>query len=90
MTDTATNRTETPGRGASNGGAAGAASEQVGTRVPAAALLDGRDFVMPDDVRKMAPAVLPHRLRLSNESRYSGLNASALVAELLDRIPMPV
>ena len=43
MTDTATNRTETPGRGASTGGAAGAASEQAGTRVPAAALLDGAE-----------------------------------------------
>ncbi len=56
----------------------------------AAALLNGRDFVMPDDIRKMAPAVLPHRLRLSNESKYSGLSAAALVEELLDRIPMPV
>lgn len=43
MTDTATNRTDAPGRGASTGGAAGAASEQVGTRVPAAAQLDGAE-----------------------------------------------
>ena len=61
----------------------------------ARAALDGRDFVLPDDVKALAPAVLCHRLVLK-PSVVAGagpgrmLEASDVVAELLKQIPVPV
>jgi MoxR-like ATPase len=54
------------------------------------ALLEGRAFVLPDDVKALAVAVLAHRLVVSAASRLRGLTAEGLVAELLDAAPVPV
>ena len=54
------------------------------------AALQGRAFVVPDDVKRLAPAVLAHRLVLSPEARARGQEDSAVVADLLNRIPVPV
>lgn len=56
----------------------------------AAALLDRRDYVMPDDIQRLAPVVLAHRLRLSGESRYAGLRAEDILSEIVGRIKVPV
>jgi MoxR-like ATPase len=56
----------------------------------ALAALDGRRFVLPDDVKRLAEPVLAHRLVLSAESRLDGQAATALVHELLERVPAPV
>jgi MoxR-like ATPase len=56
----------------------------------AAALLDGRDYVMPDDVKQLAPTALAHRLILSPEARARGMEAADVVEDVLARTPVPV
>jgi MoxR-like ATPase len=56
----------------------------------ARALVAGRDFVEPDDVKIVAPIVLGHRLILAPEARASGLDAEDLVRDVLGRTPVPV
>jgi MoxR-like ATPase len=56
----------------------------------ARALLEGRDYLAPDDVKVVAEPVLAHRLLVAPEARSVGLSASDLVREALDRTPVPV
>jgi MoxR-like ATPase len=56
----------------------------------ARALADGRDFVVPDDVKAVAVPVLSHRLILAPEARSAALGAEELVADALARTPVPV
>jgi len=55
----------------------------------ARALLDGRGFATPHDVKRMAPAVLRHRLMLSYEAEADGVTADALVTAVLDAVETP-
>ncbi len=54
----------------------------------AAAVLDGRDFVLPDDVVGLAHPVLAHRLMTSPEAEAGGRTAAAVVAEVVERVPL--
>jgi MoxR-like ATPase len=54
------------------------------------ALLEGRDFVGPDDVAAIAPAVLTHRLILDVDRELRGATAARVVAEILDTTPLPI
>ena len=56
----------------------------------ARALLEGREYVLPDDVKAVAEPVLAHRLLIAPEARSIGLSASDLVRDALDRTPVPV
>ena len=56
----------------------------------ARALAEGRDYAVPDDVKAVAAAVLAHRLILAPEARSAALDAEDLVADALDRTPVPV
>ena len=56
----------------------------------ARALVAGRDFVDPDDVKAVAPSVLAHRLILAPEARASGQGAEELVTDVVERTPVPV
>jgi MoxR-like ATPase len=56
----------------------------------ARALVAGRDFVQPDDVKAVAPIVLGHRLILSPEARSGGTDAEDLVRDVVERTPVPV
>jgi MoxR-like ATPase len=56
----------------------------------ALAAMNGRDYVLPDDVKTMAPYVLPHRLILSTQARLRGRNADELLGDLLQRVPVPI
>ena len=56
----------------------------------ALAAISGRDYVLPDDVKTMAPYVLPHRLILSTQARLRGRNADDVLAEVLQRVPVPI
>jgi MoxR-like ATPase len=53
-----------------------------------AALLDGRSFSLPDDVKMMARPVLRHRLLLSTEAQLDGLSTDGVLTGLLDRVPV--
>src|SRR5882672_2841695 len=55
----------------------------------ARAYLEQRDYVLPEDVKRVAPAVLRHRLRLSYEAAAEGQNSDAIVRELLAAVPTP-
>src|SRR5438876_2100869 len=56
----------------------------------ARALADGRDYLVPDDVKAIAVSVLSHRLILGPEARSAGLGGEAIVAEALEKTPVPV
>jgi MoxR-like ATPase len=56
----------------------------------ARALVAGREFVDPDDVKSVAPSVLAHRLILAPEARASGQGAEELVTDVVERTPVPV
>ena len=53
------------------------------------ALLQGRDFVTPDDIKFVAPSVLQHRLILTAEAEMEGYNAVRLVTSLIDQVEVP-
>lgn len=53
------------------------------------AYLRGRDFVLPDDVKAIAPAVLRHRIRTTYEADARGIDADQIVARLLATVPTP-
>ncbi len=55
----------------------------------AAALLDGRSFVLPDDIRDIAPAVLAHRLSLDLDRALRGATVDAALAQVLADVPVP-
>ncbi|MBA7626443.1 hypothetical protein ES703_33892 [subsurface metagenome] len=55
----------------------------------ARALLQGRDFVMPDDVKALAEPALAHRSLLSSAGQSTGRESRALIAEILETIPVP-
>ena len=53
------------------------------------AALEGRDYVLPDDIQALATAVLPHRLLPTAESQVSRRTPEAVVADLVARVPLP-
>jgi len=55
----------------------------------ASALLEGRDFVTPDDIAGLAPAVLRHRLVLRPEAELERYDADAAVRTALESVPVP-
>jgi MoxR-like ATPase len=55
----------------------------------AAAALDGRDFVLPDDLQALAVPVLAHRLLLSAEAQVARRTTQAVVADVVASIPVP-
>jgi MoxR-like ATPase len=56
----------------------------------ARALAEGRDYVLPDDVKAIARPVLSHRLILAPEARSAGLTAEEIVGEAVEQTPVPV
>ncbi|NNJ25498.1 hypothetical protein LzC2_15680 [Planctomycetes bacterium LzC2] len=55
----------------------------------AAAACRGRDFVIPDDIKDLAPAVLRHRVRPAPDAELEGVTADALIAAILDAVEAP-
>jgi MoxR-like ATPase len=55
----------------------------------ACAILAGRSYILPDDVRRMAHSVLSHRLILTPESRMKGISADSILSQLIDTLPVP-
>ena len=54
-----------------------------------AAGMRGADFVTPDDVKQVAPLVIPHRLVLAPEAVLEGVTEQAITQRLLDQTPVP-
>ena len=53
------------------------------------AMVQERDFVLPDDVKAMAPAALAHRLLLKPELWVRGIEAEHVIRDILERTPIP-
>ncbi len=53
------------------------------------AALKGRDFVLPDDIKDMAIAVLAHRIIVGPAARLREVSAEKIVQEILDSLPVP-
>lgn len=56
----------------------------------ALALVNGRDYVLPDDIKYLAIPVLSHRLTLSTQARMSGVTTHEVLEKLINRIRVPV
>ena len=55
----------------------------------AAALLDDREYVVPDDVKALAPAVLRHRVNVAPELELEGVTADVALKAILDKTEVP-
>ena len=71
-------------------GASPRAVEHMGEAVRARALLDGRGYVLPDDVKALVEAVLLHRLVLSTDARIRDRRADEVLREVVEDVPVPV
>lgn len=56
----------------------------------ARALIDGRDFVIPDDIKRLAVSVLAHRLLASHTSYMDERRGQAIVEQVMQSVPVPV
>lgn len=54
------------------------------------AAIQDRDYVIPDDVKKMAPHVLTHRLIISPQAQLRGRNPTELITDIVSEVPVPV
>ena len=55
----------------------------------ALALIRGRDYVLPDDIKELAVAVLSHRIVLTPAARMRGIRPERLVSEVLNTVAVP-
>lgn len=53
------------------------------------AAMQSREFVIPDDIKYLAPAVLRHRLVLQPEAEFEGLSADSCIQSILQDVPVP-
>jgi len=56
----------------------------------ALAAASGRDFVQPDDIKRVAAPVLVHRLIMRPESRLRKITAESVVEEIVEEVPVPI
>ncbi len=54
------------------------------------AAIHGRDFVLPDDIKFLAPSVLCHRLIISAQAQLRGRSSTELVMDVVSTVPVPV
>jgi MoxR-like ATPase len=70
-------------------GASPRASLALMKAAQALALLDGREFVTPENVQEIAVPVIAHRTMLDPRARFSGVTARGIVEDILNKIPVP-
>lgn len=54
------------------------------------AMLQGRDYVIPDDIQYLAPFVFGHRVILRPEARYDGVSTEEVLLRIIKRAPVPI
>jgi MoxR-like ATPase len=54
------------------------------------AAIEGRDFVLPDDVKLLAPYVLTHRVVVSPQTLVRGRTSMQIIEAIVDAVPVPV
>jgi len=55
----------------------------------AAAFAAGRDYVLPDDVQRLTPYVLPHRIMLTSKAKYGGTRKDKAIADIVAQVKVP-
>jgi len=55
----------------------------------ALALVQDRDFVLPDDIKVLAPSIMAHRVILSSSARMRGVKSGEVIQDLLSQVPVP-
>ena len=70
-------------------GASPRATLAVVSMARATAFLNGRDYVLPEDVKTVFVGTVAHRLLLSADARAQGVQAEQLLASLLEKVPAP-
>ena len=55
----------------------------------ALALMDGHDFVTPEQIQELAAPVIAHRLVMEPQARFSGLTARSVVEDVVKKTPVP-
>jgi MoxR-like ATPase len=65
-------------------------SQHLYRAAKAAAFMEGRDHVLPDDIKAMAPPVFTHRLILKPEARLKEISAGDVLQEILHHTGVPV
>ena len=70
-------------------GASPRASLAIMNASKALAAINGRDFVTPEDIKKIAPSVLRHRIMLTPEREMEGITADKVVQQILETIEIP-
>ncbi|MGA1792460.1 MAG: AAA family ATPase [Thermoplasmatota archaeon] len=67
-------------------GASPRAGEQILYASKAASVLSGRNYVIPDDVKKVVRKMIPHRLTLSLDSELEGISSAKVTEDILSRV----
>ena len=70
-------------------GASPRASLALMKTAQALALSEGREFVIPEDVREMAVPVIAHRMVAEPQARFAGVTTAGIVEEILTKVPLP-
>jgi MoxR-like ATPase len=70
-------------------GASPRAASMLAAAARARAAIDGRDYVIPDDVKALAPPVLRHRVLLSPAAQIEGRAVEDVIARLIDQVEAP-
>jgi MoxR-like ATPase len=70
-------------------GASPRAAQALVAAAKARAVLHGRDFAMPDDVKEVSQSVLNHRLILTPEAEVEGVSTSEVIARTLEQVQVP-
>jgi MoxR-like ATPase len=70
-------------------GASARASITLVRAAKSAAALENRSFVLPDDIKKLLPSVLQHRLILKREAEIRGITSGTVLQEIIDRVEVP-
>ena len=56
----------------------------------ALSLIDGLEFVTPDIIQELAVPVIAHRVSLDSQSTFSGVEATALIQDIVEKITLPI
>ena len=70
-------------------GASPRAASMLATAARARAVLDGRDFVLPDDVKELVRPAFSHRVVLSPGAEVEGTTREAVLQQVIDQLPAP-
>jgi MoxR-like ATPase len=71
-------------------GASPRSVEHMGDAARARALLGGRDYVLPDDVKALAEGIWSHRLVLTTDARIRDRTTEEVLQEVMEQVAVPV